>query len=30
VNETILTDNHRHESLGEILNLLNEKYWYLL
>ena len=26
VNETILTDNHRHESLGEILNLLNEKY----
>ena len=30
VNETILTDNHRHESLEEILNLLNEKYWYLL
>jgi phosphate starvation-inducible protein PhoH and related proteins len=26
VNETILTDNHRHESLEEILNLLNEKY----
>jgi len=29
VNEIILTDNHRHESLDEILNLLNEKYWYL-
>ena len=26
VNEIILTDNHRHESLDEILNLLNEKY----
>ena len=26
VNEIILTDNHRHESLEEILNLLNEKY----
>ena len=26
VNEIILTDNHRHEALEEILNLLNEKY----
>ena len=26
VNEIVLTDNHRHESLEEILNLLNEKY----
>jgi len=26
VNEIILTDNHRHESLEEILHLLNEKY----
>ena len=26
VNEIILKDNHRHESLDEILNLLNEKY----
>jgi len=26
VNVIILTDNHRHESLDEILNLLNEKY----
>jgi phosphate starvation-inducible PhoH-like protein len=26
VNEIILTDNHRHEALDEILNLLNEKY----
>ena len=26
VNEIILTDNHRHESLEEILSLLNEKY----
>ena len=26
VNEIILLDNHRHESLDEILNLLNEKY----
>ena len=26
VNEIILTDNHRHESLEEILGLLNEKY----
>jgi hypothetical protein len=22
-------DNHRHESLNEILKLLNETYWYL-
>ena len=26
VNEIILTDNHRHAALEEILNLLNEKY----
>ena len=26
VNEIILTDNHRHIALDEILNLLNEKY----
>ena len=26
VNEIILTDNHRHEALEEILSLLNEKY----
>lgn len=26
VNEIILKDNHRHEALDEILNLLNEKY----
>jgi phosphate starvation-inducible protein PhoH len=26
VNEIILTDNHRHESLNEILKLLNETY----
>jgi len=26
VNEIILTDNHRHEALEEILALLNEKY----
>ena len=26
VNEIILTDNHRHEALAEILSLLNEKY----
>ena len=26
VNEIVLTDNHRHEALEEILNLLNEKY----
>jgi hypothetical protein len=26
VNEIILLDNHRHEALEEILNLLNEKY----
>ena len=26
VNEIILTDNHRHESLNEILGLLNETY----
>jgi phosphate starvation-inducible protein PhoH len=26
VAEIILTDNHRHEALEEILKLLNEKY----
>jgi phosphate starvation-inducible protein PhoH len=26
VNEIILTDNHRHEALDEILKLLNERY----
>jgi len=26
VNEIILTDNHRHVALNEILALLNEKY----
>ena len=26
VNEIILLDNHRHESLNEILKLLNETY----
>jgi hypothetical protein len=26
VNEIILLDNHRHESLNEILRLLNETY----
>jgi len=26
VNEIILTDNHRHAALDEILRLLNERY----
>jgi hypothetical protein len=26
VNEIILTDNHRHAALDEILKLLNERY----
>ena len=26
VNEIVLLDNHRHESLDEVLRLLNEKY----